>query len=73
VSVAKRVSQLGGETVIYGIAGTISRFIGIFLIPLYTRAFSPADYGQIAILTAFVTLLSTFIVLGLDSASGRCG
>jgi O-antigen/teichoic acid export membrane protein len=71
VSVAKRISQLGGETVVYGIAGTISRFIGIFLIPLYTRAFSPADYGQIAILTAFTTLLSTFIVLGLDSATGR--
>jgi O-antigen/teichoic acid export membrane protein len=71
VSVAKRVSQLGGETVVYGIAGTISRFIGIFLIPLYTRAFSPADYGQIAILTAFTSLLSTFIVLGLDSATGR--
>jgi O-antigen/teichoic acid export membrane protein len=71
VSVAKRISQLGGETVVYGIAGTISRFIGIFLIPLYTRAFSPADYGKIAILTAFTTLLSTFIVLGLDSATGR--
>jgi O-antigen/teichoic acid export membrane protein len=71
VSVAKRVSQLGGETVVYGIAGTIGRFIGIFLIPLYTRAFSPADYGQIAILTAFTALLSTFIILGLDSATGR--
>jgi O-antigen/teichoic acid export membrane protein len=71
VSVAKRVSQLGGETVVYGIAGTISRFIGIFLIPLYTRAYSPADYGQIAILTAFSALLSTFIILGLDSATGR--
>jgi O-antigen/teichoic acid export membrane protein len=71
VSVAKRVSQLGGETVVYGIAGTISRFIGIFLIPLYTRAYSPADYGQIAILTAFTALLSTFIILGLDSATGR--
>jgi O-antigen/teichoic acid export membrane protein len=71
VSVARRISQLGGETVVYGIAGTISRFIGIFLIPLYTRAFSPADYGEIAILTAFTTLLSTFIVLGLDSATGR--
>jgi O-antigen/teichoic acid export membrane protein len=71
MSVAKRVSQLGGETVVYGIAGTISRFIGIFLIPLYTRAFSPADYGQIAILTALTSLLSTFIVLGLDSATGR--
>jgi O-antigen/teichoic acid export membrane protein len=70
-SIARRISQLGGETVVYGIAGTIGRFISIFLIPLYTRAFSPTDYGQIAILTAFTTLLNTFIVLGLDSASGR--
>ena len=44
-SVANQIKQLGGETFIYGIAGTISRFIGIFLVPLYTRVFSSTDYG----------------------------
>jgi O-antigen/teichoic acid export membrane protein len=71
MSIARQIRTLGSETIIYGIAGTIGRFIGIFLVPLYTRVFTPDDYGQIAILTSFTTLLSTFIVLGLDSATGR--
>lgn len=65
------LAQLGSETIIYGIAGTLSRFIGIFLIPLYTRVFSPADYGIVAIITALLGLLNTFIVLGLDNSSAR--
>lgn len=71
MSVAKSIGRLGGETIIYGLAGTIGRFIGIFLVPLYTRVFTPAEYGTVAVLAAFTGLLSTFIVLGLDSASAR--
>ncbi len=71
MSVAGRVKQLGSESVVYGISGTISRSIGIFLVPLYTRVFSPSDYGTIALITTSITLLSTFIVLGMDNASGR--
>ena len=70
-SIANQIKQLGGETFIYGIAGTISRFIGIFLVPLYTRVFSSADYGIISIITALLALMSTFIVLGLDNSSAR--
>jgi O-antigen/teichoic acid export membrane protein len=71
MSVGKHIRQLGGETVVYGLSGAIARFISIFLVPLYTRVFSPEDYGQIAILSSFVGLMSAIIVLGLDSASGR--
>lgn len=71
MDVAKYIKQLGSETIIYGISGTIGRFIGIFLIPLYTRVFSPADYGVIALVASLVELVSTFIVLGLDNSSGR--
>lgn len=71
MGVAKYIKQLGRETIVYGISGTISRFIGIFLVPLYTRVFSPADYGVIALVTSLIGLLSTFIVLGLDNSSGR--
>jgi O-antigen/teichoic acid export membrane protein len=71
MTIGKHIRQLGGETIVYGLSGAIARFISIFLVPLYTRAFSPDDYGQIAILSSFVGLVSAFIVLGLDSASGR--
>jgi len=71
MSTARYIRQLGSETAIYGISGTIGRFIAIFLVPLYTRVFTPADYGIIGSLASLTGLLSTFIVLGLDSASSR--
>lgn len=71
MNVGRHIRQLGSESVVYGFSGTISRSIGIFLVPLYTRVFSPADYGIIALITTFVALSSTFIVLGMDNSSGR--
>jgi O-antigen/teichoic acid export membrane protein len=71
VSVGSHIRQLGSETIVYGISSTIARFIGIFLVPLYTRVFSPSDYGVIAIITSFTALLTTFVVLGLDNSSAR--
>jgi len=67
----KYVKQLAGESVVYGISGTISRFIGVFLIPVYTRVFTPADYGVIALVDTVTTLLGIFVVLGLDNSSAR--
>jgi O-antigen/teichoic acid export membrane protein len=66
-----QIKRLGGETLIYGISGMLSRMITVFLVPLYTRAFPPNEYGYITIVNAMIALLSAFIVLGLDSASGR--
>jgi O-antigen/teichoic acid export membrane protein len=71
VTAAPRVRQLAGETVVYGLAGTLTRFIGVFLVPLYTRAFTPSEYGGLALITSVVGLLTTFSVLGLDNASAR--
>lgn len=71
MSIATRVRTLGSETIIYGVSGAISRSIGIFLVPLYTRIFTPEDYGVIAMITAAVGLLTTGVVLGMDNASAR--
>lgn len=71
MSVIRHIRHLGGETIIYGIPGTVNRFIAIFLVPLYTRVFLPADYGVYGTLTSLIQLLGTFVVLGLDNASGR--
>jgi O-antigen/teichoic acid export membrane protein len=67
----KYIKQLAGESVVYGISGTISKFIGFFLMPVYTRVFMPAEYGVIALVDTVTTLASVFIVLGLDRSSAR--
>lgn len=71
MSVIKHIKQLAAESAIYGISGVVGRFIGIFLVPIYTRIFTPADYGVISLLGVFASLIGTFAVLGLDNSSAR--
>ena len=71
MSVFRHIKQLAAESIIYGISGTVAKSIGFFLIPVYTRIFSPADYGIIALITTLTGLLGMFVVLGLDNSSAR--
>lgn len=67
----KHMRQLGAESFVYGISGVISRFIGFFLMPIYTRVFAPEDYGVISLVATTMAVVSVFVVLALDSAAGR--
>ena len=71
MGINRYIKQLGGETAIYGLSVVIGQSINVFLVPLYTRVFSPAEYGIVAIISSLVSLASALIVLGLDSASAR--
>jgi O-antigen/teichoic acid export membrane protein len=44
--------ELTRHSFIYGVGGIVSRFLAVFLLPLYTHYLSPADYGAIATLMA---------------------
>lgn len=63
------LKKLLGESAIYGISAIVTRFIGIFLIPIYTQVFAPSDYGIVALTVASFSLLGLLVVFGLDSAS----
>tara|TARA_B100000242_G_C43055458_1_gene493951 strand:+ start:5387 stop:6829 length:1443 start_codon:yes stop_codon:yes gene_type:complete len=60
--------KLSKETFIYGIGILITRSIILFLIPVYTRIFTPGEYGRIELLTQIGLLVGEFINLGMDSA-----
>ncbi|MCX5814224.1 MAG: oligosaccharide flippase family protein [Proteobacteria bacterium] len=53
---------LGKEVIIYGISGTIARFIGMFLMPIYTRIFTPSDYGVIGM----INIIGSAVVIVAD-------
>jgi len=59
--------QLGKNTIVYGIGGIFSKGLGIILLPVYTRLFSPTDYGIIEQLTITTTFLSIFLNIGMDA------
>ena len=63
-----RLKQLGKDSVIYGIGGILAKAVSFLLLPVYTRIFSPDEYGTIEMLTVICSFLSSILVLGMDSA-----
>lgn len=67
----KQLKQLAGDSMIYGLSGVITRMIGIFLIPIYTRLFVPADYGIINLVNTTFFLIGLLMVCALDNSASR--
>jgi O-antigen/teichoic acid export membrane protein len=63
-----KFKQLGKESVIYGLGRAVSKFIGFFLLPIYTRVFSPSDYGVMDVIATMITLGGIILSAGADSA-----
>jgi O-antigen/teichoic acid export membrane protein len=63
-----RIKTLGKESVVYGLSGIISKFIGFILLPFFARTLSVEDYGDISILQSYFFFISVVSMLGLDSA-----
>ncbi|KKG31710.1 flippase [Methanosarcina mazei] len=59
------------DSSIYSVNNILTSVVSLFLLPLYTRIFVPADYGIIDILNIVVILLSTTISLEISQAVGR--
>jgi O-antigen/teichoic acid export membrane protein len=64
----RRFRQLGKDSIVYGMGGVVGKSISVFLLPIYTRIFSPADYGTIEMMAVIVSLLTAFLGMGMDSA-----
>ena len=58
------------DTFVYGLGSGIKKFIGLFLLPFYTRALSPSDYGIIDTLATGVFFLSAFLNMGYYAQLG---
>jgi O-antigen/teichoic acid export membrane protein len=63
-----RLKQLGKDSLVYGVGGIIARGIGFFLLPVYTRLFTPGEYGTIEMLTVLNSFLASLLTMGMDSA-----
>lgn len=63
-----RLQQLGKDSLIYGFGGVVAKGIGFFLLPIYTRIFSPSDYGTIEMLAVLAGFIGALLVMGMDTA-----
>jgi O-antigen/teichoic acid export membrane protein len=58
------------DTFVYGLGNGLKKFIGLFLLPFYTRALTVGEFGMLETLGTAAALLGGFLSLGLDSACG---
>lgn len=56
------------ETLIYGLSTYIQKFIGVFLLPLYTALLTPEDYGILDLLGTVAIISIYLVVAGTDSS-----
>lgn len=59
------------EIVIYNFGGTLGKFVGIILVPVFTRVFSPYEYGIIDLIATTLLLLNILLTLGIDQGMAR--
>lgn len=65
---ASPLRRLTGDALVYGIGGSANRLVSVLFVPIFTRIFSPADYGVLDLLTTLTSLLTLFAMLGANSA-----
>lgn len=63
--------RLSRHSIVYGLGAAASYVVAFFLIPVYTRYLTPADYGGLEILQTTLSILSIIFVMGLTAALFR--
>lgn len=62
------IAQVFWHALVFGLAPILQKLIGLVMLPLYTHALTPADYGAIEMLTIITGLFG--VVLRLELRSG---
>ena len=70
-SLAARVWRLGVNSSLYSIASVLTQGLQFFLVPLYTRVLTPADFGILSFTSTLYSFLSIVLGLSVGTAVGR--
>ncbi|MFC5624648.1 lipopolysaccharide biosynthesis protein [Algoriphagus winogradskyi] len=71
MTVIKNIKNLASDSMIYGLAGIATRVMGVVLTPLYTRVYSPEDYGVFGLVNNAYSLIALVLILSLDNSTAR--
>lgn len=64
----ERLKRLGRDALVYGVGSVLAKSISFLLLPVYTRIFTPEEYGLLEMLTLSASLLAAALNLEMDSA-----
>ena len=66
--ILERLIELAKDSLVYGLTHAAAGFVGLLLLPIYTRVFSPAEYGIIELV--LITTQVLVLISGLQTESG---
>jgi O-antigen/teichoic acid export membrane protein len=66
-----KIKRLAGETVLYGFGSILPRFLNFLLVRLHTGVFVPEEYSIITKLFAYVAVINTLFMFGMETAYFR--
>ncbi|MDD5584555.1 MAG: hypothetical protein PHV55_05845, partial [Candidatus Omnitrophica bacterium] len=64
----RKILSLAKDSAVYGLGDVLGKSILFLLIPVFTRIFSPQQYGEIETLVMLNNFLGIFLMMGLDAA-----
>ena len=67
----RHFSTLGKQMLIYGLSSAMLQVVGVVTLPIFTRVFTPSQYGALEIALAGLSAALMFADLGMASASQR--
>jgi len=71
VYLKKILSELGKDSIFYGLSSVSGQLVGFILLPFYTQALSPEIYAMVALLAVLIAFISPISGLSLDGAFFR--
>ena len=71
MTVIQNIKNLASDSLIYGVAGIATRFMGVLLTPLYTRVYTPEDYGVFGVINNAYSLIALLMIFSLDNSTAR--
>jgi O-antigen/teichoic acid export membrane protein len=71
VAIRGQMFRLARQSLVYGVGPVVSKFIGVFLLPLYTSYLTTKDYGVVALLMSAEVVAVIIFRAGIQNAFFR--
>jgi O-antigen/teichoic acid export membrane protein len=68
---ASLIKRFFKDAATYAVSGVATTFIGVVMVPIYTRVFTPSEYGALDLISTVMAFLILFLLMGQQSAVGR--
>lgn len=65
------LKKLASQTAIYGLSSIVGRFLNYLLVPVYTRVFDRAQYGEVSEFYAYTGFLTVLLTFGMETGYFR--